>query len=477
MPKIHLRFKPTEKQTPMARSSAIYKLGGGARGGGKTHTLAGLAVQLSVLYPGNVGFAGRRDLDAFKNSTLKNLLDQLGGCPSDLCLEHHKTDKKITVRSKDPRYPSEILYGELKDPDSILSGEIGWFLTDEAFEIPQLSFNHLSGSLRHMLPDGTAPPYHGLLASNPAPGWLMDMFPVTEEEQNLYQKLLGRYGERGWSMRAPTATNPEKTIDFDYSYFPFRAEDNPHLDPGYVQRLIKNYQHDPVLLARFVYGIWDMNMEGLVYNLQKAHRWSPRVGGRKRLLIDNMPVELGIDPSNGSGNYAAVVVQQYRGSVHVVDEFKKEGGTDEDFIDWLHAQPYASRVSDAISDSALPVTVRRLRALGLQVRSVSKKDVNAQINALKALMAVDPKSGTAAFVVDESRCPQLLREFGLRSFARRSSKDPELNLSPRPTKKHDDLLNALEYWVMEKRPYVSFDDASQYRAPVARTQHFLRTKR
>ena len=163
----------------------------------------------------------------------------------------------------------------MKDAGSLLSGNLGWFLIDEAFEVPQLSFTHLGGTLRHVLPDGTVPPRYGLLASNPSPGWLMDVFPVMEEEQEFYAKMVDQYGDMWMPQPGPLRSQfPEKTISYDFAYFPFLAEDNEFLlekDPGYVRNLINDYKHDPVLLARFECQNREA-VAALVLELQQAGR-------------------------------------------------------------------------------------------------------------------------------------------------------------------------------------------------------------
>lgn len=475
--RIRFDFQPTPKQWPFAASSAIYKLGGGARGGGKTKILSGMAVALSLDYPGNRGFAGRRDMDAFRDTTLKEILETI---PRGLCVEPcpHKQEKFIRIRTRksietgDDIWDSVILYGELKDAGSILSGNLGWFLIDEAYEAPLLSFMHLSGSIgRHILPDGTKPPAHGLLASNPSPGWLMDLFPVLENEYEYYNELTEQYGTL-WRPQ-PTPNNilfPEKTIDFDYSYFPFRAHDNPYLDEAYLNNLEKTYRHDPVLYARFVLGRWDMSMSGLVYSLLPIHRWNPKQPG-DTLYMPNEPVLLGIDPSNGAGNYAATVWQVKGHRKMQVAEYKVKEATNDDFIDWLHQQPFANDIVDAVGDSARPDTITQLRRMGVPARHVGKKDITSGINAFKGIMRVDPVTQQSDYVIDETACPQTVREFGMYSW-----KQTQLGgVTPeQPKKEFDDLMDANRYLVETKWPTSdSFGDEGEYRKAGGRSPVYL----
>lgn len=474
---IRFNWQPTEKQTPMVQSSAMFKLGGGARGGGKTDFLGAMGSAISLQFPGSRGFLGRRDHADFLNSTMEAFLRYL---PRELCVDPcpNKQEKRFTIKTKksletgDPRWDSIVLYGELKDAGSILSGEINWFGIDEAFEVPQLSFSHLAGSLRHRLPDGTVPPYYGFLASNPSPGWLMDYFPVTEEEQALYQALTAQHGARWLPQAFPTPFNPDKVLDFDYAYFPFRAEDNPYLDPGYVARLIKTYEKEgPVVLARMVYGRWDMTMQGLVYRLLPAHRWNPKEPGQ-RLYQPGAPVILGIDPSNGAGHYAATVWQVFGRRKHVVAEFKKQGAIDGDFLDWLGAQPFNADIADAIVDSARPDSVKRLRAAGVPARDTGKKNVGEQVSALGHQLAIHPDTGHADILIDESQCPHLIREFGLYSY--KDQGPNRLNVKEEPLKRDDDLINSAQYVCRAKWPVAdALGGEAEYRTAHTRTPLYL----
>ena len=138
----------------------------------------------------------------------------------------------------------------------------------------------------------------------------MDVFPVMEEEQEFYAKMVDQYGDMWMPQPGPLRSQfPEKTISYDFAYFPFLAEDNEFLlekDPGYVRNLINDYKHDPVLLARYVYGRWDVSMAGLIYQLQQAHRWNPKKPGQ-RLYMANRGVWEAID---SAGRRPAVVARR-----------------------------------------------------------------------------------------------------------------------------------------------------------------------
>lgn len=474
MPKISLPFSATEAQLPAVTSSAERKCLGGARGGGKSASLGGKAATSAVLNPGCEYVMMRADLADFKKSTLIELEKFL---PRGQ-YTHHKTNSVIEVQTIVPGFPSRIWYVEGKDPGSIKSSNLAGVYVDEGEEVPFATWMNATGSIRASYPKeiwgkinpvtgrefGKHPPFEGVVATNPAPCWIADLFPVLDEELGLFRTL--EAADPFFDpVRSPSKDYPDKQIDSNFLYVPFLARDNPYNPPGYWEQLIEDYKHDPVLLARNVYGRWDISMQGLVYQLQREHRWYSEVPG-KRLWLPNHPVVVGVDPSNGAGTYAAVILQFVNGRVFQIDEWGgSEGQIDEDFRDWLHAQPYAKDVQDVIVDSAKADTIERLRRLGLPARPCLRKEVTGQINALKAAMFIDPAKGYAPYVMDEARCPKTRDEFAKRVYKKPSDRNPDLRVSEQPVKAHDHFLNALEYVVFDKMP-VAGATGGQYRKAV-----------
>jgi hypothetical protein len=207
-------------------------------------------------------------------------------------------------------------------------------------------------------------------------------------------------------------------------------------------------------------GLW-VAAEGTVYTLLPEH------------LGDNLyqrgkPVELAIDPNNGAGPYAGLVLQTSLEHVCVVDEYYAVGGTDEGFAEWLVERGYATQtgpseidagaIVEAISDQAKPETINRLRRLirRLNIRAQEgRKDRTAQINAVRGLLRVDPVRKRATLVVDRDRCPYTVAEFGEYVWKKAPANDPERNIPPEPEDKHDHCMNALQYWTIVRRPVAS----------------------
>lgn len=228
---------PSVKQTLFRDDPNLNKLYGGAVGGGKTVALCAEALRLSLAFPGNRGFMCRHESTAFKNTTLTTLLKLIGEIEdltkSKIMSNHHRTDKKIYLING-----SSILYGSLGDAqdfERIKSLEIGWFTIDEASETPHQNYQMLKSRLRWTLPDGTHPPYFGLLASNPEPGWVKDTF-VTP--QTLGEPLFG------------------------HSFIQALPSDNPYLPSDYVTNLRRD--NPASWVDRYLAGNWTA-MEGQIW--------------------------------------------------------------------------------------------------------------------------------------------------------------------------------------------------------------------
>lgn len=211
-------YEPTATQTIAHRANNRYKLFGGAMGGGKTRWLCEEAKDLSINYPGNRGVMCRWHLQDFKNSTLKTLEECL---PSELIYSHNMAKHTITLING-----SEIIYmgmSEMENVSKIKSMELGWFVIDEASEVPLETFLLFQSRLRRRCFNNEFPPFHGLLASNPADCWLKDMFVLAKNR--------------------------------DYLFIPSLPRDNPYLPKNYEEKLRESYPEDWV--HRFLEGSWD----------------------------------------------------------------------------------------------------------------------------------------------------------------------------------------------------------------------------
>ncbi len=230
---------PTEKQTIFRDAHHKYKLFGGGVGGGKTYALCAEGLRLSMMFPGNRGFLGRHEAEAFRKTTLVTLLNLI----ADMELEtgqriiahngHNQTKKEILLVNG-----SAIIYGGIggrEDMDRIKSLEIGFFCVDEASETVHEVINMLKARLRWKLPGGQYPRFFGLFASNPEPGWLKNTFVVPQQQG--------------------------VPLD-DHLFVQSLLKDNPWLPPEYLANLRRDNPENWV--RRYVDGSWDA-VEGQVW--------------------------------------------------------------------------------------------------------------------------------------------------------------------------------------------------------------------
>ena len=218
-------YEPSERQQIAHDAPERYKLYGGAMGGGKRYWLCAEAVWLSINYPGNRGYLCRHHLVDVKRSTMVTFEKV---CPPGAIYRHILDDRIIEFWNG-----STIVYGGLgsqEEMERIKSMEFGWFAIDEATETYEEMFTLLASRLRWKLTNGENPPYYGLLASNPEPGWVKKRFVDSRHDNHIF--------------------------------IPALPKDNPWLPEGYDEGLRKMFPEEAA--KRYLDGSWDI-FEGQVY--------------------------------------------------------------------------------------------------------------------------------------------------------------------------------------------------------------------
>jgi len=199
----------------------MFKLYGGAMGGGKSRAICEEGLQLSLEFPGNFGVILRQTLPEVKATTLLTFQDEvLVGDRLKLKQSYNKAEQLYTLKNG-----SRILFTSADNDniDKIKSMNLGWFAIDEATEVSLDIFLMLCTRLRRKDLNGHHFPYFGLLASNPEPGWVKEQFVDAKLENHVF--------------------------------IPALPNENPHLPENYIDRF-KNFPIEWV--NRYLKGSWSV---------------------------------------------------------------------------------------------------------------------------------------------------------------------------------------------------------------------------
>ncbi len=214
-------YTPTPKQVEFHRTPQLYRLFGGAMGGGKSYAVSGEGLDLSMKYPGNRGVFIRKTLKRLKQTTLMTFLRV---CPPELIKSFNRTDMVIKLINGST---IEFIEADVtKDPElNKLKGlEVGWACIEEADEVDEKAFRIIATRTgRWVLPNGQRPPKRIMLTCNPEDSWVKKRFYDQKLKNHAFIQAL------------PT--------------------DNPHRPPGYIEDL-KNVLSDDEW-ERYIKGKWD----------------------------------------------------------------------------------------------------------------------------------------------------------------------------------------------------------------------------
>lgn len=216
-----------EHLTSVESCAVLY---GGAKGGGKsmllclwTYYWAKYLIEFfgigKIDHPLPIGFIGRKRGVDFEKTTFETWKRII---PSVSYVVHEQS-KEIVIASR-----VKIFFGGLDDQNTVNkfnSSEFAFFAVDQAEETERGELAVLQGSLR-LKHNGKQPPYKKLYTANPAECWLKEDF----------------------------ITNPKSSS----YYIPALPSDNPHLPDDYNKTLQDAFGFDPVLLAAYKDGDWDV---------------------------------------------------------------------------------------------------------------------------------------------------------------------------------------------------------------------------
>ena len=277
-------------------STDPFTLFSGGFGLGKTTALCQKVALFSLGIPGNLGYLGRMDGKALKQTTLQVLIEML---PKG---SYTKNDQAGIMSFKPEYGGSKVIYGDFKDLGDLKNHPLGWFGIDQAEEVHKETWDYLAGRLRRRIPIlteagerqyrvmGVCPKDHGgrhyayyngvtcLWCGQPLPPY-NDRPPSSRELAPWDLCIYNRYGT--------AVANPEDPSHWLYQYFPglpsYHGVSGPGLegykayhgtiydglaagfvDGEYVHRLEQQYAKDRMMFDRYMLGVW-VAAEGLVY--------------------------------------------------------------------------------------------------------------------------------------------------------------------------------------------------------------------
>lgn len=275
-------------------SQYTFNLMSGGFGTGKTTALCNKAILLSMI-PGNLGYLGRFDGKALKQTTMQVLVDML---PKG---SYSKNDQAGLLTFSPELGGSKIVYGDFKDLNDLKNHPLGWFGIDQVEECPEEVWSYLAGRLRRRIPilhegrrqyrvvgqcpKGNGGRHHALYGTTRClrcneslPPY--DDKPVSADVVAPWDLIIyNRYGTG--------VANPEDPTHWIFRYFPglpsYHGTSGPgkegymayhgtiydglragFVDSKYVKTLEKQYSKNKVMFDRYLLGIW-VHAEGLVY--------------------------------------------------------------------------------------------------------------------------------------------------------------------------------------------------------------------
>ena len=186
--------------------------------------------------------------------------------------------------------------------------------------------------------------------------------------------------------------------DADIYQQAYTIDDNPYLDPAFVENLKKEYA-GTVLYDRYIRGLW-VAAEGAIYK--------PFVDNPARFIVDDLPqgetvrnVVIGVDFGGGKSAHAFCCVGfTTRNRLIVLDEYREQRALDPvklgaDFVDFVRRCRLRWVVSDIWCDSAEQTLINGLRqaagnaGLGVNIGDARKRPINDRIRATLLLMGAD----------------------------------------------------------------------------------------
>ena len=183
--------------------------------------------------------------------------------------------------------------------------------------------------------------------------------------------------------------------DADIYQQAYTIDDNPYLDPAFVENLKREYR-GTVLYDRYILGLW-VAAEGVIYRLF--------ADAPERFVVDDLPggdqirnAVIGVDFGGGTSAHAFCCTGfTVKGSVVVLDEYREKQALEpskleRDFVDFVKRCQLRWLVTDVWCDSAEQTLINGLRTaaaragVGVNIGNALKKPINDRIRATCLLM-------------------------------------------------------------------------------------------
>jgi hypothetical protein len=275
-------------------STATFSCLSGGFGTGKTTVLCEKVSLLLFGIPGNLGYLGRLDGKALKQTTMVVLEEML---PKG---SYSKNDQKGLLTISPEYGGSKLVYGDFKDLSDLKNHPLGFFGIDQMEETPEEVWTYLVGRLRRRVPIlhegrrqyrvvGQCPKVGGgrhwalrgmnqcLRCNQPLPPF--DDKPLSADSGPPWDLIIyNRYGFGVANPEGPThwifKSFPNLPGQHGYSkgfenYAGYHASTYDGLRAGfidtkYVKEMETKYQHDRKMFDRYILGKW-VEANGLVY--------------------------------------------------------------------------------------------------------------------------------------------------------------------------------------------------------------------
>lgn len=224
---------------------------------------------------------------------------------------------------------------------------------------------------------------------------------ITTWNQGVFEMLKSRL-DKPYSVFDGTCNpdNPrhwfKQFLDSDADIFQqaYTIDDNPYLDPAFVENLKKEYA-GTVLYDRYIRGLW-VAAEGAIYRQFNDHpeRYIVTELDDKRITR----AVIGVDFGGGTSAHAFCCTGFTRdGAVVVLDEYHEKQALEptkleRDFVDFVRRCQMRWLVTDVWCDSAEQTLINGLRAaaaregIGVNIGNAQKRPINDRIRATCLLM-------------------------------------------------------------------------------------------